>query len=176
MVFAALLTLAISTIILSRSSSVVVESAAKLARFFGVGQLAVGMLLIAVSTSLPELSVSIVSSVANQGAIAAGNVFGSNIANILLILGIGAFLYGFKVGKESLPDIALVLLLTTIISVYILFHSQIGGIALGFFEGMLLLLIALWYGWRLLMKKRTKEDGKEPPVTNLTSPLSQSFR
>ena len=93
------------------------------------------------------------SSTAKQGAIAAGNVFGSNIANILLVLGIGAALYGFRVGKENLKDLALVLLLTTLISIYILFHSQITGNALGFYEGALLLLIFAWYANRLLKKK-----------------------
>jgi len=152
-----LITLVIFIAILSKSSGLVVENAEKLAVFFGISTLAIGMLLVAVSTSLPELSVSVASATAGQGAIAAGNVFGSNIANILLVLGLGAFLYGFKVGKESLSDLALVLMLTTLISVYILFHSQIMGYALGFYEGALLLLIFLWYANRLLSKKNMKE-------------------
>lgn len=152
-----LIVLIIFIAILSKSSGLVVENAEKLAVFFGISTLAIGMLLVAVSTSLPELSVSVASSTAKQGAIAAGNVFGSNIANILLVLGLGAFLYGFKVGKESLSDLALVLMLTTLISVYILFHSQIMGYALGFYEGALLLLIFLWYANRLLSKKNMKE-------------------
>jgi len=153
MVFVELVTLVIFIVILAKSSGLVVENASKLAVFFGISTLAVGMLLVAVSTSLPELSVSVASSTAKQGAIAAGNVFGSNIANVLLILGLGAFLYGFRVGKENLKDLALVLMLTTLISVYILFHTQITGSALGFYEGVLLLIIFLWYANRLLGKK-----------------------
>lgn len=151
-----IITLVIFIFILSKSSSLVVENAAKLSKFFRISQIAVGMLLIAVSTSLPELSVSVASSVAKEGSIAAGNVFGSNIANILLVLGIAAFLYGFKVKKENLKDIALVLMLTTLISVYILFHSEIFGNALGFYEGLLLLLIGGWYAFRMLGKKKTE--------------------
>lgn len=165
MALAELLTLVIFTAILAKSSSLVVENASKLARFFGVSQLAIGMLLVAVSTSLPELSVSVVSSAAHEGSIAAGNVFGSNISNILLILGLGAFLYGFKVEKQILPDLALVLLLTTAISVYILFHSQIFGSALGFYEGVILLLMAGWYAFRLLGRKKMEErETREKPV------------
>ncbi|VVC00830.1 Sodium/calcium exchanger MaX1 [uncultured archaeon] len=149
-----LITLVIFIVILAKSSGMVVENASKLALFFGISTLAIGMLLVAVSTSLPELSVSVASSTAGQGAIAAGNVFGSNITNVLLILGLGAFLYGFRVGKESLKDLALVLMLTTLISVYILFHSEITGQALGFYEGVLLLLIFIWYADRLLKKKK----------------------
>ena len=153
MVFVELVTLVIFIVILAKSSGLVVENASKLAVFFGISTLAVGMLLVAVSTSLPELSVSVASSTAKQGAIAAGNVFGSNIANVLLILGLGAFLYGFRVGKENLNDLALVLMLTTLISVYILFHTQITGSALGIYERVLLLIIFLWYANRLLGKK-----------------------
>lgn len=159
-----LITLVIFIGVLAKASEAVVENAARLARFFGVSQLAVGMLLIAASTSLPELAVSVSSSVANEGSIAAGNVFGSNIANILLILGLGAFLYGFRVGRDALPDIALVLLLTTIISVYILFHSLVAGIALGLYEGALLLLIAVWYAHRMLGKRRLQNGQAERAV------------
>ena len=165
MVLVEFVTLLIFTYLLTKSSSLVVDNASKLAGFFGVSQLAIGGLLIAVSTSLPELSVSVTSSAAHEGAIAAGNVFGSNIANILLILGIGAFMYGFKVGKENLPDLAFILFLTTIISVYILFHSQIGGNVLGFYEGLVLLLIAVWYAYRMLSKKSHPQTVHEKRVT-----------
>ncbi|HIH18620.1 TPA: sodium:calcium antiporter [Candidatus Micrarchaeota archaeon] len=163
MALSELITLFIFIFVLAKASEVVVDNASKLAKFFKVRMLAVGMLLVAVSTSLPELAVSVASSSAGQGAIAAGNVFGSNIANILLILGTAAFLYGFKVGRETLEDLALVLLFTTVISVYIIFHSYIFGQALGFYEGILLLLIAVWYAFRMLNKKtrHEHEEGKE---------------
>lgn len=160
-----LLTLVASVIVLAKSSSVVVDNASRLARFFGVGQLAIGMLLVAVSTSLPELSVSVVSSAAGEGAIAAGNVFGSNIANILLVLGAGAFAFGFRVNRDVLADVALVLLLTTLISAYIIMHSDIFGNALGAFEGVALLLIAAWYSLSILRKKRMGEGEKAEKVT-----------
>src|SRR3989338_8459324 len=131
--------LLISLAVLAKSSSIVVENAVKLSKFFGISQLAVGFLLLSVSTSLPELSVSVISSAAGNGAIAAGNVFGSNIANILLILGAGAFLYGLTIRKETLKDISIILVLTTVISLYIIFNSSIRGQALGALEGIILL-------------------------------------
>ncbi len=165
MVLVELVTLIIFVVILAKASELVVDNAAKLASFFGISQLAIGMLLIAVATSLPELSVSVASSTAGQGAIAAGNVFGSNIANILLIVGIGAFAYGFKVKKQILPDLALALLLTTIISAYIINHSTLMGSALGFAEGALLLLIGAWYGTRMLGRNRLVGDGNGREIT-----------
>lgn len=152
------LVLLISLAVLAKSSSVVVENAAKLSRFFGISQLAVGFLLISVLTSLPELSVSVISSSLGEGAIAAGNVFGSNIANILLVLGGGAFLYGLKIGKHELNDISIILVLTTVISAYIIFNNAIGKQSLGFLEGVILLLFFGGYAIYILLKKKTDED------------------
>ncbi|MFH0884530.1 MAG: sodium:calcium antiporter [Candidatus Micrarchaeota archaeon] len=148
-----ILILVVSVIVLSRASSVVVDNIVRLSQFFRVSQVAVGFILLAVATSLPELSVSVVSSALGEGAIAAGNVFGSNIANILLVLGIGAYLYGLKISTRDLRDIGLVLLLTTIISVYIVFNSSIGQKALGFAEGILLLGVFAAYVWYTLKGK-----------------------
>ncbi|MBI2079181.1 sodium:calcium antiporter [Candidatus Micrarchaeota archaeon] len=161
MVLIEAITLLVSLAILSKSSSVVVENAVKLSKFFGISQVAIGFILLAVSTSLPELSVSVISSTAGEGAIAAGNVFGSNIANILLILGIGAFLYGLKIGKNDLKDIAIVLVLTTIISVYIIFNSTIRNQALGFLEGIILILLFGFYVIYIFRKKAIDGDGIE---------------
>ncbi|MFH1784842.1 MAG: sodium:calcium antiporter [Candidatus Micrarchaeota archaeon] len=152
--------LIISIAILARSSSAVIDSAAKLANYFRVSQVAIGFILLAVATSLPELSVSIISSVSGQGAISAGNVFGSNITNILLILGLGAFIYKLKIHASSLKDIAIVLLLTTVISVYIVFNSYVQQKVLGLFEGIALLTIFGVYVWHTL-KKKPVADGKE---------------
>src|SRR3989338_1791818 len=161
MALVALLTLLIFTFILSKASSLVVNNASKLARFFGISQLAIGFLLIAVSTSLPELAVSVASSSAKEGAIAAGNVFGSNIANILLILGIGAFLYGIRIGREELKDISIILVLTTIISAYIIFAGLVRNEIMGFLEGIILLLLFGGYAIYIFTKKRVDMDGIE---------------
>lgn len=157
MAFVESLTLLISLAVLAKSSSVVVENAAKLSKFFGISQVAIGFLLLSVSTSLPELFVSVISSVTGDGAIAAGNVFGSNIANILLVLGLGAYLYGLKIGKADLKDIAMVLVLTTIISIYIIFNGSVRKDALGFLEGTILLL--LFAGYVIYIFRKTKVDG-----------------
>lgn len=156
--------LLVSIIILAKSSSLVVDNASKLSSFFGISKVAIGFLFLSVSTSLPELSVSIISSTSGEGAIAMGNVFGSNIANILLILGLGAFLYGIKIKKDELKDVALILLLTTIISAYIIFNSYVGNKAIGALEGIILLLIFVIYAFYILRKKKV-EDGLNENVT-----------
>ncbi|MEM4335626.1 MAG: sodium:calcium antiporter [Candidatus Anstonellales archaeon] len=164
MVFFEMLTLIFFLAVLSKSASIVVENLAKLSKFFGISQIAIGFILLAVSTSLPELSVSIVSSSAGEGAIAAGNVFGSNIANILLVLGLGGFLYGVRIGKEDLKDIAAVLVLTTIVSSYIIFNSSVSERALAFLEGIILLLLFCGY-MVYIFAKRKIENVKNNSVT-----------
>ncbi|MCX8166507.1 MAG: calcium/sodium antiporter [Candidatus Micrarchaeota archaeon] len=132
-------------IILLKSAEHVVISASRLADFFGISTLAIGVILVAFSTSLPELSVGIISSINNKGSISAGNVFGSNIANICLILGLGAFLYGFSITMKEIKQVVVILILTTIISVYIIFHVNFYGDALTQIEGIILLGIGFWY-------------------------------
>ena len=149
-----LLTLLISIVVLSGSSALVIDNAVKLSRFFNINQMAVGFLLVAVATSLPELSVSVASSSAGEGAISAGTVFGSNIANVLVILGIGAFLYGVKISAKSLKEIGIVLLLTTILSLYIIYSSSVLGRALNMIEGLVLLGIFAAYVWWVLKSKK----------------------
>ena len=160
MVAAELLILAISLYILYRSAETVINSAVDLSRFFNVSQVAVGFVLVAFATSLPELSVTVVSSTAGQGAISAGNVFGSNIANILLVLGIGAYIYGVKISRSNLKEIGLVLLLTTLISLYIIYNSTVQDRALDFFEGATLLSIFGAYLYYVLRKKRFVDSEK----------------
>ncbi|MCX6768145.1 MAG: sodium:calcium antiporter [Candidatus Micrarchaeota archaeon] len=165
MVLAELAILVVSVIVLARASSLVVDNAVKLSVFFKISQLAVGFLLIAVATSLPELSVSVVSSAVGDGAIAAGNVFGSNIANILLILGIGSVLYGVKISSPNLKGIGLVLLLTTLVSTYIVFNGSVQQHVLGFVEGSLLVALFAAYAWYTIKKNKVEEKGGNHAVT-----------
>ena len=65
-----------------------VESATFLARFFGISELVIGLTLVAVGTSLPELATSVVAIIRKEGDIALGNLIGSNIFNVLAIIGI----------------------------------------------------------------------------------------
>ena len=78
---------------------VLVDNAARLARHWGVSATVIGLTIVAVGTSLPELATSIVSSIKKQSALAYGNVVGSNIYNALFILGATAILRPVPVPK-----------------------------------------------------------------------------
>lgn len=79
-----------------------VEEALFFASFFGIPDTIIGVLFVAMGTSLPELSVSITAARKGYGNIAVGNIIGSNIANILLILGVSGIIAPIVVGFESL--------------------------------------------------------------------------
>ncbi|MCX8199931.1 MAG: sodium:calcium antiporter [Candidatus Micrarchaeota archaeon] len=160
MVLIEIITLIVSIAILAKAASVVVENAVTLSNFFGIGQLAIGFLFISICTTLPELSVSVISSTFGQGAISAGNVFGSNIANILVILGTGAALYGLKIHKEDIKDIGIILVLTTTVSSYVIFNSLVSGHALGFLEGVILIMLFCGYIIYMITKRKLRMDGK----------------
>jgi len=78
-----------------------VNGACSLAKRLAVSDLVIGLTVVAFGTSLPELSVNIVASVKGNAAIALGNILGSNIANILLILGISGIIFPLAVTKGT---------------------------------------------------------------------------
>lgn len=78
-----------------------VEGATIAARKLKISNLMIGLTVVAFGTSAPELFVNINASLEGNAAIAIGNVFGSNIANILLILGLSAVIFPLDVGKGT---------------------------------------------------------------------------
>jgi K+-dependent Na+/Ca+ exchanger related-protein len=85
---------------LIKGADVLVEGAASLAQRFGVSDLVVGMTVVAFGTSAPELVVNVLASLQGSSSLALGNVLGSNVANVLLILGVTS-LFG-KLGADAL--------------------------------------------------------------------------
>lgn len=84
----------ISLIVLSKSADFFTDAAEEIGIFFGIPPFIVGVTIVAIGTSLPELISSIVAVYAGSSEIVIGNVIGSNIANIFLILGVAALISG----------------------------------------------------------------------------------
>jgi cation:H+ antiporter len=91
----------IGFILLIKGADWLVSGASSLAYRFGVSALVVGLTIVAFGTSAPELIVSLLASMNGSTDIAIGNIVGSNIANILLILGISAVIYPLAVQKST---------------------------------------------------------------------------
>ena len=86
-------------------SDLVVDNASKLAKRFGMSEAMVGLTIVAVGTSLPELVTSVVAAIKKENDIAVGNVIGSNIFNALLILGATSTILPLNLSDNSLIDL-----------------------------------------------------------------------
>ena len=91
----------IGFVFLIKGADFLVDGASSIARRFNVSDLVIGLTVVAFGTSTPELFVNIVASARGNTDIAIGNVLGSNICNILLILGISAVIYPLSVSKGT---------------------------------------------------------------------------
>lgn len=88
-------------LLLTIAAEVLVQGAASLSRRFGLSPLVIGLTVVSIGTSLPELVVSVEAAVSGSGGLALGNVVGSNIANIALILGIAALIAPIAVQAQA---------------------------------------------------------------------------
>lgn len=135
-------------------SSVAIAQRAKISNFI------IGLTIVGIGTSAPELFVSISSALGNSGDIAMGNVIGSNIANILLILGVTATIFPFPIERlQRLRDIPF-LIAMTILVVAIANDAVIPGLnenSLNRLDGIFLLILFIGYMCWVIVQK-----GKDP--------------
>ncbi|MBN2525862.1 MAG: calcium/sodium antiporter [Deltaproteobacteria bacterium] len=119
----------------------IVRGAVKLAAYFGVSAMVVGLTVVAFGTSAPELVVSSMAAIRGQNEIALGNVLGSNIINIALVMGISAIIAPMVVTKETFrQDLPLVTVVTLVVVGMAIWHDDISRM-----EGIVLLLIFAGY-------------------------------
>ncbi|MGV6988934.1 calcium/sodium antiporter [Testudinibacter sp. P80/BLE/0925] len=115
-------------IILVWSADKFVDGASQTAHYFGMPKLLIGMLIIGFGTSAPEIVVSITSAIQGNPGIALGNAYGSNIANIALILGVTALISPVLVTPSILKKELPLLLIVTLVSAGLLFDRDISRI------------------------------------------------
>lgn len=96
-------------------AKLLVDNSIILAREWGVSEAVIGLTVVAVGTSLPELATSVASSFRGQSAVAFGNVVGSNIYNALFILGVTALFMPVMVPDSMAPDVVLMTLVTAVL-------------------------------------------------------------
>ncbi|NCQ56035.1 sodium:calcium antiporter [Candidatus Parcubacteria bacterium] len=120
-------------LILLFSTQKLVVLAEKISRKFRISPLIVGITIVAIGTSLPELTVSIISILKNDSGLAMGNIIGSNIANILMVFPTGILLGNLRIGTTKTQRSALILLVVTalfFLSRYVGEFRKIFGISL----------------------------------------------
>ena len=111
-----LLLLVAGFVMLVKGADLFVDGASGIATKFGIPQLVIGLTIVAMGTSAPEAAVSITAAFGGNADITIGNIVGSNILNILIILGISALVYPLAIQKSTLiVDIPVVLLATVVL-------------------------------------------------------------
>lgn len=117
-------------------SNLLVENAVSISREFGVSERIIGVTIIAIGTSLPELITSIMAALAKETDMALGNILGSNIMNILSIIGLTAIIHPISVSQEFIQSDFLWMIGFTLV----LFPLMKTKMQISLFEGIILLL------------------------------------
>lgn len=104
----------------------VVDNACAIATAFGLSETLIGLTIVAIGTSLPELVTSVTASRKGESGLALGNVVGSNIFNIMFILGLSSSIHPIAADALALIDIPLLIGSTTIIFIYCKLRKEMG--------------------------------------------------
>lgn len=159
--------LVIGFVLLMKGADWFVDGAAGIADRLGIPQLVIGLTIVAMGTSLPEAAVSIASAMKGNAGITIGNVLGSNIMNVLVILGLTAVICAIPVQKSTAYiEIPFVIVITVILSVLGLMDNQVNLL-----EGVILwalMIVYLIYLAKMAKKgngqEEEQEEGKKKPV------------
>lgn len=151
-----LLFLVLGFVMLVKGADLFVDGASGIATKFGIPQIVIGLTIVAMGTSAPEAAVSITAAFAGNADITIGNIVGSNILNILIILGISALVYPLAIQKSTLIiDIPVVLLATVVL--YLLgFDSKISRI-----DGIIMLVVFAAYLFYLFTVAKKEASQKK---------------
>ena len=156
--------LIIGFIILIKGADIFVDGASAVAGNFKVSKMLIGLTIVAFGTSAPEFAVSVKSILSNNGDIVLGNVIGSNILNIVLILGISSMFHNLNVKNNTVKkELPITLLITTLFTVLISDNLFDRNITNNFTrsDGIVLLLFFLVFIYYLISMARHKIDEEQ---------------
>lgn len=152
--------LVVGFLMLVKGADWFVEGSSKIADKFGIPQLVIGLTIVAMGTSAPEAAVSITSALKGSAEITIGNVLGSNILNVLIILGLTAFICVIPVQRSTVRyEIPFAIGVSVLLGVLGLMDGWVG-----FMDGVILWAFFLAYlAYLLWSTKHGNNDGEEIP-------------
>lgn len=157
-IFLLLFLLSVGFVMLVKGADWFVSGASSLAQRFGISQLVIGMTIVAIGTSAPEAAVSIAAALKGSADITIGNIVGSNILNVLIILGISAVITPLAVSKSTLRYEVPFMIMVTLL---LLAQGRDGEIQ--FMDVFVLLVFFLLYLFYLYcIAKKGSEPGEVP--------------
>lgn len=149
-------------IILVKGSDFLVDGASNIASYFGISQLIIGLTIVAFGTSTPELIVNLLSSSSNNTDLAISNVLGSNLFNILIILGITSLIAPIGVQKSTVKkEIPMNFLVTLVLLVLVndvLLNQGSNFLSMG--DGLILLLFFVIFFYYVFENAKIQNDEK----------------
>ncbi len=168
--------LIVGFIILIKGADFFVDGASSVASNFKVSKMLIGLTIVAFGTSAPEFAVSVKSLLSGSGDIVLGNVIGSNILNILLILGASAMFHSLNVKNNTVKkELPITMLITTLFAVLLSDHIFDNNVVNCFTRGdgiVLLLFFSVFLYYLISMsRKKIDVDQDEKPAMS----LSKSF-
>ena len=168
--------LIVGFIILIKGADFFVDGASSVASNFKVSKMLIGLTIVAFGTSAPEFAVSVKSLLSGSGDIVLGNVIGSNILNILLILGASAMFHSLNVKNNTVKkELPITMLITTLFAVLLSDHIFDNNVVNCFTRGdgiVLLLFFSVFLYYLISMsRKKIDVDQDEKPAMS----LSRSF-
>ena len=177
--FLQLIILIIGFVVLIKGADIFVDGASSTARNFNVSKMLISLTIVAFGTSAPELAISIKSFTDGNTDMVLGNVIGSNILNILLILGISSVIYNLKVKdntvRKEIPIVVLISTLLIVLSLDSLFDKNMTNLITRSDGIVLLLFFSIFIYYLFSIMRRKKENNEkieeDPPKYKMTKSI-----
>jgi cation:H+ antiporter len=154
-------------VILIKGADFLVKGSSSIAKKFNISNLAIGLTVVALGTSMPELIVSVISAINGKSDAAFGNIIGSNIFNLLLILGVSGMIYPLVVQKKTIKNevpISFLAAITVLILVNDNYFSEENSPILSRIDSFILLVFFcffLLYVYRSMTRTSERVDDQE---------------
>lgn len=163
---------AMGFVALVKGADWLVTGSSAIAKRLGISDFVIGLTIVSVGTSAPELIVNVLASINGNAGIAIGNVLGSNIANVLLILGISAIIYGLPIQRNTvLSEIPFSLAAALLVGflantdIFGLEHNEHG---LGRIDGGIILFFFGLFIMYVFTLPSAKEDRQDPAIQTMS--------
>ena len=162
--FLSIILLVVGFVILIKGADIFVDGASNVAANFKVSKMLIGLTIVAFGTSAPEFAVSVKSLISGHGDIVLGNVIGSNILNILLILGTASLFHSLNVKNNTVKkELPITMLITCLFAVLLSDSIFDRGLVNSFTrgDGIVVLLFFLVFIYYLITLTRNKIDAEQ---------------
>lgn len=155
--FVCIILLLVGFVLLIKGADYFVDGASELASKLGIPSMIIGLTIVAFGTSAPEAAVSVTSALTKSNAIAVSNIIGSNIFNLLAVIGLTSILYKIDIDNVTLKEDFPLLILSSILLLIFMYTTN----TITQLEGIALLIILAVYIYRLIKRSKSEESDIE---------------